>query len=67
VIGTVGSMKKAEIAKAHGCDHAIVYTRDNFTKKVREITNAPRTGGVRLDRQGYVYRVARLPPPLACS
>jgi NADPH2:quinone reductase len=39
VIGTVGSDEKAEIAKAHGCDHAIVYTRENFTKRVREITN----------------------------
>jgi NADPH:quinone reductase len=39
VIGTVGSDEKAEIAKAHGCDHPIVYTRDNFTKRVREITN----------------------------
>ncbi|WP_133650633.1 quinone oxidoreductase family protein [Paraburkholderia flava] len=39
VIGTVGSDEKAEIAKAHGCDYPIVYTRDNFTKRVREITN----------------------------
>ena len=39
VIGTVGSDEKAEIARAHGCDHAIVYTRENFTKRVREITN----------------------------
>ncbi|MFK4449029.1 NADPH2:quinone reductase [Caballeronia udeis] len=39
VIGTVGSDEKAEIAKAHGCDHAIVYTRENFTSRVREITN----------------------------
>ncbi|MDR5819734.1 quinone oxidoreductase [Caballeronia sp. LZ043] len=39
VIGTVGSDKKAELAKAHGCDHPIVYTRDNFTQRVREITN----------------------------
>jgi len=39
VIGTVGSDEKAEIAKAHGCDHPIVYTRENFTKRVREITN----------------------------
>jgi NADPH:quinone reductase len=38
VIGTVGSDEKAELAKAHGCDHAIVYTRDDFAKKVREIT-----------------------------
>ncbi|CAB3748677.1 quinone oxidoreductase family protein [Paraburkholderia solisilvae] len=39
VIGTVGSDEKAEIARAHGCDHPIVYTRENFTKRVREITN----------------------------
>jgi NADPH:quinone reductase len=39
VIGTVGSDEKAELAKAHGCDHPIVYTRDDFTKRVREITN----------------------------
>jgi NADPH2:quinone reductase len=38
VIGTVGSDAKAELAKAHGCDHAIVYTRENFTQRVREIT-----------------------------
>ncbi|SPB17622.1 quinone oxidoreductase [Caballeronia novacaledonica] len=39
VIGTVGSDEKAELAKAHGCDHPIVYTRENFTQRVREITN----------------------------
>ena len=39
VIGTVGSDEKAEIAQAHGCDYPIVYTRENFTKRVREITN----------------------------
>ncbi|WP_321914693.1 MULTISPECIES: quinone oxidoreductase [unclassified Paraburkholderia] len=39
VIGTVGSDEKAEIAKAHGCDHPIVYTREDFTARVREITN----------------------------
>ncbi|QCP48745.1 quinone oxidoreductase [Trinickia violacea] len=39
VIGTVGSDEKAELAKAHGCDHPIVYTRENFTKRVKEITN----------------------------
>jgi NADPH2:quinone reductase len=38
VIGTVGSDEKAELAKAHGCDHAIVYTRENFVERVREIT-----------------------------
>ncbi|MDE1182769.1 quinone oxidoreductase [Paraburkholderia sp.] len=39
VIGTVGSDEKAEIAKAHGCDFPVVYTREDFTKRVREITN----------------------------
>ncbi len=38
VIGTVGSDEKAELARAHGCDHPIVYTRENFTERVREIT-----------------------------
>lgn len=38
VIGTVGSDEKAELAKAHGCDHVIVYTREDFPKRVRELT-----------------------------
>ena len=38
VIGTVGSDEKAKLAKAHGCDHAIVYTRENFAERVKEIT-----------------------------
>ena len=38
VIGTVGSEAKAALARAHGCDHVIVYTREDFTKRVREIT-----------------------------
>ncbi len=38
VIGTVGSDVKAELAKSHGCDHTIVYTREGFAKQVREIT-----------------------------
>lgn len=39
VIGTVSSDEKAEVAKAHGCDHPIVYTRENFADRVLEITN----------------------------
>ncbi|MCW9034549.1 MAG: quinone oxidoreductase [Rhodospirillales bacterium] len=39
VIGTVGTDEKAELAKAHGCDHPIVYTRENFTERVKEITD----------------------------
>ncbi len=38
VIGTVGSDEKARVAKAHGCDHTIVYTRENFVDRVKEIT-----------------------------
>lgn len=38
VIGTVGSEEKAEIARAHGCDHPIVYTREDFVARVKEIT-----------------------------
>ena len=38
VIGTVGSDEKAELARAHGCHHVIVYTRENFVERVRDIT-----------------------------
>ncbi|MBS0543807.1 MAG: quinone oxidoreductase [Proteobacteria bacterium] len=38
VIGTVSSEHKADIARAHGCDHTIIYTRENFAERVREIT-----------------------------
>ena len=37
-IGTVGSDEKAKLAKAHGYDHTIVYTRENFVERVKEIT-----------------------------
>jgi len=38
VIGTVGSEKKAELARAHGCHHTILYDREDFTERTREIT-----------------------------
>lgn len=38
VIGTVGSDDKAALAKAHGCDHTIVYSREPFLERVKEIT-----------------------------
>jgi NADPH:quinone reductase len=38
VIGTVSSDAKSEIARAHGCDHVIVYTRESFPARVRELT-----------------------------
>jgi NADPH2:quinone reductase len=39
VIGTVGSDAKATLAKANGCDHPIIYTREDFAVRVNEITN----------------------------
>ncbi|WP_435018204.1 quinone oxidoreductase family protein [Tundrisphaera sp. TA3] len=38
VIGTVGTDAKAAIAKAHGCEHVIISTREDIAKRVREIT-----------------------------
>ena len=38
VIGTVSSDEKAALAKAHGCDHTIIYTRESFVERVKEIT-----------------------------
>src|SRR5262245_35879113 len=37
VIGTVGSPGKAEIAKAHGCDHALAYRDTDFVAAVKAI------------------------------
>ncbi len=38
VIGTVGSPEKAAIARAHGCDHVILYDREDVVARVKEIT-----------------------------
>jgi NADPH:quinone reductase len=38
VIGTVGNDEKAALAKAHGCVHPVVYTREDFVARVNEIT-----------------------------
>jgi NADPH2:quinone reductase len=39
VIGTVGSEDKAALARAHGCDHPIVYTREDFAERVVALTD----------------------------
>ncbi len=39
VIGTVGSEEKAALAKAHGCDHPILYKSHDFVARVRELTD----------------------------
>jgi NADPH2:quinone reductase len=38
VIGTVGNEEKVNSAKAHGCDHPIIYSREDFVVRVEEIT-----------------------------
>jgi NADPH2:quinone reductase len=39
VIGTVGTEEKAELARANGCEHPIVYKNGSFMDKVKTITN----------------------------
>ena len=39
MIGTVSTDEKAEIARAHGCAHVIVTSREDIAKRVREITD----------------------------
>lgn len=38
VIGTVGSAKKADLARANGYHHVIDYSKENFVERVKEIT-----------------------------
>ena len=38
-IGTVGSPEKAELARAHGYDHTILYNEENIAERVRDITD----------------------------
>jgi len=39
VIGTVGSEEKAKLASEHGCDHVILYKRQDFLAEVKRITD----------------------------
>lgn len=39
MIGTVSTDEKAAIAKAHGCAHTIVTSREDIAKRVRELTD----------------------------
>ena len=38
VIGTVSTEEKAALAKAHGCDYPIIYTKEDFVARVKDIT-----------------------------
>jgi len=46
VIGTVGSDEKASLARAHGCDHTINYSRENFAERVLQITDGKKVSVV---------------------
>ena len=46
VIGTVSSEEKAKLAKEHGCAHTIIYTREDFVKRVEEITGGKKVSVV---------------------
>ena len=39
VIGTVSTEEKAILARSNGCDHAILYTEEDFSARVLDITN----------------------------
>ena len=39
VMGTVGSEEKAALAKSYGCDHTILYTKEDFVARTKELTN----------------------------
>ena len=39
VIGTGSTDAKAELARAHGCDHTINYSHEDVAKRVRELTD----------------------------
>lgn len=39
VIGTTSSEEKAQIARAHGCEHVINYSYENVAERVRELTD----------------------------
>jgi NADPH2:quinone reductase len=38
VIGTVGTKAKADLAKANGCHHTILYREEDFVARVKDIT-----------------------------
>jgi NADPH2:quinone reductase len=64
VIGTVSNDEKAELARSHGCHHVIVYTRERFVDRVKEITGG---GGVRaaydsVGRETYLDSLECLQP-----
>ena len=61
VIGTVGTEEKARLIESRGADHAIVYTKEDFVARVKEIT-----GGKRCDVVYDSVGAATFPGSLDC-
>ncbi|HXN15371.1 MAG TPA: quinone oxidoreductase [Usitatibacter sp.] len=38
MIGTVSTEEKAKLAREHGCAHTVIYTKEDFVARVKEIT-----------------------------
>lgn len=58
VIGTTSTTEKAELARAHGADHVILYKQENTVERVSELTNGK---GVNVIYDG-VGRATWVPP-----
>lgn len=58
VIGTTSTTEKAELARAHGADHVILYKQENTVERVFELTNGK---GVNVIYDG-VGRATWVPP-----
>ncbi len=64
VIGTVSTEEKAELARAHGCAHAIVHGKQDFVAEVERITEGAKLPVI-YDSVGprHLHALARLPAP----
>ena len=61
MIGTVSTDTKAEMARAHGCAHTIVTSRENIAERVREITGGSPYGASSITGP---FTEMRMPTPL---
>lgn len=61
VIGTTSTQAKADLAKANGADHVILYPVEDTVKRVLEITNGEGVHAVfdGVGKDTYVYRLFR--------
>ena len=64
VIGTVGTVEKAELAKAHGCETPIVHTHEDVVARVRALTGGAGLPVVYDGVGGNVARLSASPRPV---